>query len=198
MDLYLKLSTMFKGKWLALFIITLASCLTLGSQTYCLIWNWENEKKCFQFIFLRTCQALMVPTLSCCLLVFSDLFTTKYKKKISELRRIGYRCCHENSNTSQDTRSVSVAVIEVQHNNFFPTPCCGVTEHVRCSSNYNILTITLSFAQSIDRIHHSPHEDIRGLDSFTCGRGTSLVLGTIGHIHLRHLHHRHHMGDEKE
>ena len=61
-----------------------------------------------------------------------------------------------------------------------------------------VLTFTLTFAQSLHRLHHSPHEDIRGLDSFPCGRGASLVLGTIGHIHLRHLHHRHHMGGEKE
>ena len=150
MDLYLKLSTKFKGKCIALLILTLSSCLTVGSQTYCHIWNWKNEKKCFQFLFLRTCQALMVPTLTCCLLVFSDLFTTKYRKKITELRRIGYRCCHENTNTGQENNSVSVAVIELQHNNFFPNPCCSVKEHVRLqlSFKYYIMSLSLSLSLS--------------------------------------------------
>ena len=144
MDLYLKLSTMFKGKWVALLIIILAACFCIGSQTFCHIWNVENGKKCFQNFFLRTCQALMLPTMACCLLVFSDLFTTKYKKKIRELRRVNYRCCQEKSNSSQETHSsVSLAVIEVQQNNFFPDQqsgqCgCLAKEHVRLHLLINI------------------------------------------------------------
>ena len=72
--------------------------------------------------FLRTSQALIFPALVCCLLVFSDLVTTKYQKKISDLRR-------ERRSEEAETGVWRVAVIDVQQNNFFP--CCTVRDHVR-------------------------------------------------------------------
>ena len=85
--------------------------------------------------------ASLVCILFCCLLVFSDLFTRKYKRIISELRT--------------NPGEAEIAVIEVQQNNFFAQQqeggvnCCTGKDHVSLSTGFLTLIMIILLAGTI-------------------------------------------------
>ena len=122
MSLYLKLSTRILGKWIVMMVVMMAFSICLVSSTYCYL--TRDWMRCFQSNFLTTCQVLLVPTFACCLVIISDLTTTKLKEKISEVRI---------STESQMVVPEEPAVIQI--NNFFPAQqgpaCCSARDHIR-------------------------------------------------------------------
>ena len=133
MSLYLELSLKLQGKWIALLILLLACTISLGSYTRCYLMGDMWSGKCNGNNVVRTIQILIIPTLACCLLILSDLTTTKLQKKISELR----------TRAVADQESTGPSVIEVQMNNFFPNQhgggqnCCSARDHVRSVHCFN-------------------------------------------------------------
>ena len=146
MSLYLELSTRLQGRWIALTVLELVSIQELVTYNYC---HYAGEgKKCFRNISMRTCQTLIVLSLSCCLLVISDLFTAKYKKQQSPSSGL-------HSHEAPGRSEAGVAVIEVQQNNFFAQQqeggvnCCTGKDHVSLSTGFLTLIMIILLAGTI-------------------------------------------------
>ena len=121
MSWYLQLSTSFNGNWIFPLLL-LVSC-----SAEVAIWQLRVD---WQEINYRTCKVLIFLSLGCYLLVFSDLATQYFRKKVDALRRnnvVLWRGSQRVAPVTENQPAISV----LSHQHQAGTNCLGRKDHVR-------------------------------------------------------------------
>ena len=121
MSWYLQLSTSFNGNWIFPILIVVSCSFEVA------LWNLRED---WQEINYLACKVLIFLSLSCYLLVFSDLATQYLRKKVDALRRnkAVWAGSHRVAPLTENQPAISV-ISQPQAGT--STSCLGRKDHVR-------------------------------------------------------------------